>query len=193
MKIKIKIIALLLWIVIWWGFFITQQISSRVKFQNEVAKINEQIKAQIKDKEKQIQEWILADTKKEVVDLLKREDFVVIKDYYKTYENFYNRLLKTEKYKDYIKTKEFLDSPEYKILETLKWATLVTEAHVDWEKKYFNGVPNNMNCSELKLNAPCIKNSNIPPTDKFEVVFVEKTFSDEEIYEILNWDYKKFF
>lgn len=183
----------MLWIIIGWWIFIYQQFDSRNKFRDEVAVINNQIKNNIAEKEKLIQQWILSETKSEVVELLKREDFIVIKDYYKAYENFYNTLLKSEKYKDKIKEKEFLETEEYKILETLKSATLVTEIHIDWEKKYLSGVPNNLNCSELKILAPCMKNKNIPNTEKYEVVYVDKIFSEEDVYDILTGDYKKFF
>lgn len=191
--LKTKLIALMLWIIIGWWIFIYQQFDSRNKFRNEVTVINEQIKKNIIEKEKLIQQWILSETKSEIVDLLKREDFIVIKDYYKAYENFYNTLLRSEKYKDKIKEKEFLDTEEYKILETLKSATLVTEVHIDWEKKYLSWVPNNMNCNELKILAPCIKNEKIPYIEKYEVVYVDKIFNEEEVYDILNGDYKKFF
>lgn len=191
--LKTKLIALMLWIIIGWWIFIYQQFDSRNKFRNEVTVINEQIKKNIIEKEKLIQKWILSEMKSEIVDLLKREDFIVIKDYYKAYENFYNTLLRSEKYKDKIKEKEFLDTEEYKILETLKSATLVTEVHIDWEKKYLSWVPNNMNCNELKILAPCIKNEKIPYIEKYEVVYVDKIFNEEEVYDILNGDYKKFF
>lgn len=190
---KVKIIALLLWVIIGWWMFIYQQFSDKEKYKNEVAAVNKKIHEQIIEASSNIPESLIVQTKQEIIDILKREEHVIIKDYFYSFENFYNALLKHEKYGELIKSKDFEGTEEYKIIEKLKTLTLVSEIVQNGERRTIVWVPQNIDCSQYELKAPCIKSNEETDIDKVDFVFVKNDYSTDWVERILNGELKLFF
>lgn len=187
-----KLLILLIWMLLGVGWYVYTQYQKKEAYRAEIAQINSNVIKSVEEAAQREKEAINNLVWKNIKNLLSKEDFIIVKDYFQSFENFYKSLTEIEEYKEKIKNKEFLESNEAKVIEKLRGMTLVSEVREDGQIKYIKGIPQNVSCTGLKLYSPCVKNEK-EYKGRVEVVYMNKEYSEEDIRKILSGELKLFF